>query len=56
MHWVVRPQFGYCIQVWNPYLKQDVEYLEKVQKGTKIIVRFKDFIYEERLRRCRLIT
>src|SRR6218665_1356991 len=27
---LVRPQLEYCIQVWSPYLKQDMEKLEKV--------------------------
>ena len=35
---LVTPQLEYCIQVWSPYLKQDMEKLEKVQRGaTKII-------------------
>ena len=29
---LVTPQLEYCIQVWNPYLKQDMEKLETVQK------------------------
>ena len=27
---LVRPQLEYCIQVWNPHIKQDMEKLEKV--------------------------
>src|SRR6218665_3614248 len=39
---LVRPKLKYCIQVWSPYRKQDMEKLEKV--------------YEERLIRCWLTT
>jgi hypothetical protein len=54
---LVRPQLEYCIQVWNPYLKQDIEKLEKVQRrATKMIWGYKDLSYEERLKRCGLTT
>src|SRR6218665_2148824 len=47
---LVRPQFEYCFQVWSPYLKQDMEKLEKVQRrATKMIHGYKDLSYEERL-------
>src|SRR6218665_3081922 len=50
---LVRPQMEYCIQVWSPHLKQDVEKLEKVQRrATKMIQGYKDLSYEERLIRC----
>ena len=43
----------YCIQVWRPYLKQDMEKLENVQRrATKMIQSYKYLIYEERLIRC----
>ena len=52
-----RPQLEYCIQVWNPYLKQDTEKLEKVQRrATKMIQGYRDLSYEERLIRCGLTT
>src|SRR6218665_3950555 len=56
---LVRPQLEYCIQVhvWSPYLKQDMEKLEKVQRrATKMIRGYKDLSYEERLIRCGLTT
>ena len=54
---LVRPQLEYCIQVWSPYLKQDMEKLEKVQRrATKMIQGSKYLSYEERLIRCGLTT
>ena len=35
---LVRPQLEYCIQVWSPYLKQDMEKLEKVQRRVTDII------------------
>src|SRR6218665_2823335 len=54
---LVRPQLEYCIQVWSPYLKQDMEKLEKVQRrATKMIQGYKYLSYEEQLIRCGLTT
>jgi len=54
---LVRPHLEYCVQVWCPYLRQDVEKLEKVQRrATKMIRGFGNLEYEERLRRCKLTT
>jgi len=34
----VNPQLEYCIQVWNPYMKQDMKKLEKVKRrATRMI-------------------
>src|SRR6218665_1168216 len=39
---LLRSQLEYCIQVWSPYLKQDMEKLEKVQRrATKMIQGYK---------------
>src|SRR6218665_2980524 len=47
---LVRPQLEYCIQVGSPYLKQDMEKLEKVQRRTtKMIQGYKYLSYVERL-------
>jgi len=54
---LVRPNLEYCVQVWCPYLRQDVEKLEKIQRrATKMIKGFGNLAYEERLRRCKLTT
>ena len=29
---IVRPHLEYCIQAWNPYLRKDVDMLEKIQR------------------------
>jgi len=36
---LARPQLEYCIQVWNPYMKQDMEKLEKVQRELRKLFR-----------------
>ena len=47
---IVIPHLGYCIQAWNPYLRKDVDMLEKLQRrATKLIPGLIDLTYEERL-------
>jgi len=49
---LVRPTLEYCtIQAWRPYLKKDIDLLEKVQKrATCFIIINHRLTYEERLK------
>jgi len=54
---LVRPKLEYCVQAWCPYLKRDVENIERVQhRATKLISEFAGLDYETRLDRAGLTT
>ena len=53
----VRPHLEYAQSVWAPHLKKYVDMLEKVQiRGTKLVDRFGNLSYEERLKKLDLPT
>ena len=54
---IVRPHLEYCIQAWRPYIRKDIDILEKVQRRTtKLITGLRDLSYDDRLKECGLTT
>ena len=53
----IRPQLEYCQQILSPFLKSDIDELEKVQRrATKLLHSIKDLPYEERLEKLNLYS
>ena len=54
---IVRLHLELCIHAWNPYLRKDIDMLEKIQRrATKHIPGLRYLTYEERLKECGLTT
>ena len=54
---LVRPKLEYCVQAWRPYLKKDIDLLEKVQKrATRLMIKDRSLSYEEMLQRLGLTS
>ena len=54
---LVRPKLEYCVQAWCPYLRKDIDRLERVQKrATKMIPGLHNLSYAERLKECNLLS
>ena len=54
---LVRPHLEFAIQAWSPYLKGDIDYIEKVQRRfTRMITVLQHLPYDERLTILNLTT
>ena len=48
---LVRPHLEYCIQMWSPQYRRDMDLLERIQrKATKRIHGMEHLSYEDKLR------
>jgi len=54
---LIRPKLEYSVQAWRPYIRKDIDLLEKVQRrATKLMFSDKSVGYYERLRYLGLTT
>ena len=54
---LVRPHLEYCIQIWSPQYRRDMDLLERIQrKATKRIHGMEHLSYEDKLRELGLFS
>ena len=52
-----RPHLELSVQAWSPYLRKDIDCLERVQRAaTRLVPHLRDLTYEKRLERLGLPT
>ena len=53
----IRPHLEYAVQVWNPYLREDIDCIEQIQhRATKMVNGLRNKSYTERLEILGLTT
>ena len=52
----VRPNLEYCVQAWSPWLKQDIDVLENVQRRAVFAISGLSGSYEDRLSAIKLLS
>ena len=53
----VRPHLEHAVQFWSPYLRQDIDKIEKIQRrATKMIPEIKNHSYHQRIQDLDLIS
>ena len=53
---LVRPHLEYCCDSWRPYLKKDIDNIEKAQRSApRMIPEISSLSYEERLYKCGIL-
>jgi len=56
LHWC-RPQLEYCIYIWRPQHRKDLDLLERVQRrATKMVQGMEHHPYEDKVRKLRLFS
>jgi hypothetical protein len=54
---IVRPHLEYAVQAWSPYLRRDIDLLERIQRlATRMINGFSSLDYPSRLARLNLYS